>query len=269
MEVIILPTKEAGSNKAAEIFKYCIRKNPSIILGLATGSTPLPLYESLIQNYTDGSLDFSQVTSFNLDEYVGVSPNHQASYAYFMKENFFNHINIKPENTFIPYGKAKNIPDHCKDYETLIKDKGGIDIQLLGIGTDGHIGFNEPTSSLASRTRIKTLTRQTIEDNARFFDGKIDDVPKHVITMGIGTIMESKHVILLGFGKNKAQAIKDTIEGPLTASIPASILQTHEQATIIVDEEAASKLDRCDYYKWVYNNRPAWQRGPEDLCPKK
>ena len=260
MEVIILPCAEEAGKKAAEIFEKEIQKNPSIRLGLATGSTPLPLYRELIAAHKTRNLSFQNVVSFNLDEYVGVHSGHQASYAHFMKEHLFKNINIQEKNTFIPDGLAEDIPQCCSDYEKLIADNGGIDIQLLGIGSDGHIGFNEPTSSLASRTRIKTLTNETREDNARFFNDDLTQVPWHVITMGVGTIMESRHIILLAFGKNKARAVKTTIEGPVTSFVPASALQMHPKVTVFLDEEAASDLARTEYYKWVYKNKPSWQK---------
>lgn len=260
MEVIILSSPESASAKAAEIFRGSIEQKPSIKLGLATGSTPLLLYKKLAQMHASEGLSFAQVTTFNLDEYVGVNEDHEASYSRFMKENLFRHIDVNPVNTHIPRGCVSDVPGFCRDYEALIVQAGGIDLQLLGLGSDGHIGFNEPTSSLVSRTRIKTLTPQTREDNARFFNDKIDDVPCHVITMGVGTIMEARHIVLLAFGAGKAQAVRDTIEGPVTSFVPASILQMHEKVTVIVDEAAANSLVKKDYYRWVYDNRPPWQK---------
>ena len=260
MEVIILSSAESASTKAAEIFKSSIEQNPSIKLGLATGSTPLPLYSNLIKMHKEQQLSFAQVTTFNLDEYVGVDSTHKASYSHFMRENLFDHVDINLHKTHIPDGCSDDIPKFCDDYEELIRNSGGIDLQLLGVGSDGHIGFNEPTSSLASRTRIKTLTSQTREDNARFFENKIAEVPWHVITMGVGTIMEAGHIVLLAFGENKAQAMKDTIEGPITSFVPASALQMHEKVTVIMDEAAATMLVKKDYYRWVYENRPLWQK---------
>lgn len=260
MEVIILSSPESASSKAAEIFRGSIKKKPSIVLGLATGSTPLLLYKKLVQMHVSDGLSFSKVTTFNLDEYVGISADHEASYSSFMKENFFKHLDINLDNTYIPKGSVNDVPQFCLDYEKLIAGAGGIDVQLLGLGSDGHIGFNEPTSSLVSRTRIKTLTPQTREDNARFFNNRIQDVPCHVITMGVGTIMEAKHIVLLAFGAGKAKAVRDTIEGPVTSFVPASILQMHRKVTVIIDEEAAGSLLKKDYYRWVYENRPSWQK---------
>jgi glucosamine-6-phosphate deaminase len=206
----------------------------------------------------DMKLDWSRVTTFNLDEYIGLPREHPQTYHSFMWENLFRHVNILPENVHIPDGNAADIPAFCAVYEERIRAAGGIDLQVLGIGTDGHIGFNEPSSSLASRTRIKTLTPQTRRDNARFF-GSEDEVPCHVITMGIGTIMEARQNLLLAFGENKAAAIAGAVEGPITANNPASILQLHPVAKVCLDEPAASKLQRADYYRWVYQNKPTWQ----------
>ncbi|MEO8206930.1 MAG: glucosamine-6-phosphate deaminase [Chthoniobacterales bacterium] len=259
MEVIIQPTSENAAAIGAKIIASLIRNKPDAVLGLATGSTPLPLYAELIRLHKEEGLDFSRVTTFNLDEYVGLEASHPASYHYFMQENFFRHVNIAPARTYLPDGLKKDVPAHCREYELMISAAGGIDLQILGIGTDGHIGFNEPTSSLASRTRIKTLTQYTRQDNARFF-ASVDDVPHHVITMGVGTIMEARTVLLLAFGSNKAKAVAGAVEGPITALVPASILQMHPQAKALINEEASRDLQRCDYYKWVYANKPEWQK---------
>lgn len=255
MEIIIQPTPEAATLVAARIIARLLREKPDAVLGLATGSTPLLLYRALVEM----KLDWSRVTTFNLDEYIGLPANHPQSYHSFMWENLFRHIGIPPENVNIPDGNAKDIPAFCADYERRIRAADGIDLQILGIGTDGHIGFNEPTSSLASRTRIKTLTPQTRKDNARFFDGE-DKVPGHVITMGIGTIMEARQNLMLAFGTGKARAIADAVEGPISTINPASILQMHVDARICLDTGAASLLKRADYYQWVYDNKPDWQR---------
>jgi glucosamine-6-phosphate deaminase len=213
MEIIIQPTPEAATRIAARIIARLLREKPDAVLGLATGSTPLLLYRELIAM----KLDWSRVTTFNLDEYVGLPREHPQSYHSFMWENLFQHVNVAKERVHIPDGNAKDIPKFCAEYERQIQAAGGIDLQVLGIGTDGHIGFNEPTSSLASRTRIKTLTQQTRRDNARFF-GKESDVPFHVITMGIGTIMEARQNLLLAFGPKKARAIAEAVEGPISAN---------------------------------------------------
>ncbi len=255
MEIIIQPTPEVATSVAARVIARQLRDKPDSVLGLATGSTPLLLYRALIGL----KLEWGQVTTFNLDEYVGLAPDHPQSYHSFMRENLFRHLKIDPENIHIPDGMAKDVPKFCARYEKEIKKAGGIDLQVLGVGTDGHIGFNEPTSSLASRTRIKTLTQQTRRDNSRFF-GSEGAVPYHVITMGIGTIMDAKQIVLLAFGEQKAKAVAQAVEGPLTAICPASILQLHPTVKVFLDEAAASQLQRTEYYRWVFSNKPEWQR---------
>ncbi len=260
MEIIIQETPALGSIIAARIIAKLVRTRPDCVLGLATGSTPIATYRELVRLHREESLDFSKVTTFNLDEYVGLPPSHPQSYHAFMDEHLFGHINIARENIHIPDGMAADIPAECARYEAAIVAAGGIDLQLLGIGTDGHIGFNEPTSSLASRTRIKTLTEQTRADNARFFEGDLGKVPFHCITMGVGTIMDCRQVLMLAFGANKATALADAVEGPITAMNPASVLQMHPVAKCIIDEPAAAKLQRTAYYRWVYANKPEWQQ---------
>ena len=234
MEVIILANAEEASATAARLVARQLREKPASVLGLATGSTPLGLYRRLIGLHCEGALDFSKASSFNLDEYAGLAPDHPQSYHHFMEENLFRHINLPRERTRIPDGLARDIPGHCAAYEAAIREAGGIDLQILGLGSDGHLGFNEPGSSLASRTRIKTLTAETRRDNARFFASEAE-VPHHVITMGLGTIMDSRMCLLLAFGKAKAAAVAATVEGPVTASVPGSILQFHPQAKVILD----------------------------------
>lgn len=243
MLVIIKESYDEISKEAAKIVAARLRRKPNLVLGLATGSTPVGLYKELIRMHKEEGLDFSKVVTFNLDEYIGLPPHHDQSYRYFMDVNLFNHINIDSRYIHVPNGMADDIEAHCEWYEEQIKKFGGIDLQILGIGANGHIAFNEPGSSLGSRTRIKTLTQQTIKDNARFFKS-IEEVPKYAITMGIGTIMEAKEIILLASGKNKADAIKAAVEGPITAMCPASIIQMHRKAIVIVDKEAASKLSQ-------------------------
>jgi glucosamine-6-phosphate deaminase len=214
-------------------------------LGFATGSTPLGLYKELIRMHKEEGLDFSKVTTFNLDEYVGLPPSHNQSYHYFMYENFFNHVNINPRYIHIPHGMAKDIDAFCEWYENRIKEYGGIDLQILGIGANGHIAFNEPGSSLGSRVRIKTLTEKTRKDNTRFFKS-LNEVPKYAITMGVGTVMDSKEILLVANGDGKAGAIKSAVEGPITAMCPASIVQLHRSVYVVLDKKAASKL-KGDY----------------------
>jgi glucosamine-6-phosphate deaminase len=261
MQVIIQDTPSRACIHVARMIAAVIRSKPTAVLGLATGTTPIPVYQELVRMHREEGLDFSRVTTFNLDEYVGLSPKHQQSYHFYMQHQLFNHINIPPGNTFIPDGLAADIPAWCAEYEKNIREAGGIDIQLLGIGHDGHIGFNEPTSSLGSRTRIKTLTRQTVQDNARFFNNQAD-VPRHVITMGVGTIMESRQCVMLAYGSRKANAIASMVEGPVTAMCPATALQWHPRVDVVIDRAASEKLANADYYQWVYEGKPDWQRTP-------
>jgi glucosamine-6-phosphate deaminase len=258
MEIVIQPDPQAASLIAAHIVANLVREKPNCVLGLATGSTPIAMYRELARMHRDG-LDFSGVTTFNLDEYVGLPPAHPQSYHAFMAENLFQHINVRAENIHLPNGLAEDVPAFCQRYEEQIRAAGGIDLQVLGIGTEGHIGFNEKSSSLASRTRIKTLTEQTRQDNARFF-GQPEDVPMHVITMGVGTIMDARQVLLLAFGHNKAKAVAAAVEGPITAMNPASMLQMHPAAKALLDEPAASELSLTEYYRWVYAHKPSWQK---------
>lgn len=238
MEVIVAKDYDDMSKIAADIVKDEIIKKPNIVLGLATGSTPEGMYKELIRQYNEGRLDFSNVTTFNLDEYIGLDENHPSGYHYFMKEIFFNHINIKLENTYVPDGKAKDLDEYCKQYDKLIEEKGGIDLQILGVGENGHIGFNEPDEQLNMNTSVVELTKSTIEVNSRFFDS-IDEVPKTAITMGIKGIMKARKIILMANGKRKSKVIKEIINGSkLTTQLPVSILLLHHDFTIIVDEEA-------------------------------
>ncbi|NLF24023.1 MAG: glucosamine-6-phosphate deaminase [Lentisphaerae bacterium] len=258
MEIMILPDAQRASELCAAVIDRAIRAKPGFVLGLATGSTPVPMYRELIRRHREEGLDFSRVRSFNLDEYLGLAPDHPASYRRFMNEQLFDHINIDPANTRVPDGLAADIDAACAQYEADIRAAGGVDVQVLGIGSDGHIGFNEPASSFASRTRSLTLTRQTRQDNARFF-ASLDDVPHGCVTMGIGTILESRTAVMLAFGAGKADAIAGAIEGPLCAMNPASALQLHPDARIFLDEAAASKLKLKDYYNEVFARSPYWQ----------
>lgn len=255
MEIIIQPTYAKLVAVSAEIVRDALLKKPNLVLGLATGSTPIGLYEALIQMHKTDGLDFSEVTTFNLDEYVGISPNHPYSYHTFMETHFFSAINIPSENCHIPQSTAVAHEEFCERYEEAIVAAGGIDIQVLGIGKDGHIGFNEPSSSLGSRTRIKTLTQSTLAANAPHFGDRVDAVPKMAITMGVGTIMDAKQCLLLASGASKAEAIAHAAEGPITAEVPASVLQMHPRTIVVIDEAAASQLKRVDYYKQVYANK--------------
>jgi len=259
MEIIIQPDSRKASLIAARIVARVVREKTRPVLGFATGNSPLQVYKDLIRMHREEGLDFSRVTTFNLDEYVGLASDHPSSFLAFMEQHLFGHVNIPEENVHIPDGMTKDIPAFCRRYEEDIKAAGGIDVQILGIGTDGHVGFNEPSSSLASRTRIKTLTDQTRKDNAVFFGGE-ENVPFHCITMGVGTIMDSRMCLLLAFGKKKARAIAATCEGPITTMVPGSVLQMHPHAIIIIDKDAASELKKVDYYEWVYSHKPDWQK---------
>jgi glucosamine-6-phosphate deaminase len=242
MLVVMVKDQEEMAKEAAAIIASQIRRKPDSVLGFATGSTPLGLYRELIRLHREEGLSFSKVTTFNLDEYVGLPPRHPQSYNYFMWTNLFDHIDVTPEKVHMPDGMAEDIDGFCEWYEERIKQVGGIDIQILGIGANGHLAFNEPGSSLGSRTRIKTLTETTIRDNARFFDDP-NEVPRYAITMGIGTIMEAKRLLLLASGTAKAEAIRKTLEGPVTAMVPATIVQMHRYAQLLLDPEAASLLE--------------------------
>ncbi len=232
---------EAVSLEGAAIVAELVRKKPDCVLGFPTGTTPLGMYKELIRMHRENGLDFSKVTTFNLDEYVGLPPEHPLSYHYFMWENLFKHINVDPRYVHIPHGMADDVEGHCEWYEEQIAKAGGIDLQVLGIGANGHIAFNEPGSSLGSRTRIKTLTENTRRDNAELFDDP-NLVPRFAITMGVGTIMDARELLLMAVGKGKAKAIKDTVEGPISGMVPATIVQMHQYSIILLDEEAADLL---------------------------
>jgi len=241
MRVVIVPDQQEMGRRAAAMIAEQMRAHAHFVLGLATGSSPLPLYRELIRMNQANELDFSGVITFNLDEYVGLPPTHEQSYRRFMDENLFNHIGIAKGFTHVPNGVAKNVNEECAAYERMIKDVGGIKCQVLGIGRNSHIGFNEPGSSLASRTRVVSLTRATIQDNSRFF-ARIEDVPTQAISMGIGTILDAERIIMLTYGENKADAVARSLEGPITTSVPASVLQLHPDVTWIIVEDAAGKL---------------------------
>jgi len=243
MRVIVCKNSDEMSKVAAQIFAERINKKPNIVLGLATGGTPVKMYKELINMAKAGSLDFSKVLSYNLDEYLGISGDHDQSYRYFMNTNLFDHININKANTHVLNGKAADAAAECKAYEEAIKKAGGIDIQLLGIGGNGHIAFNEPGSAKNSRTRVVDLTQKTIEDNARFF-ASINDVPKQALSMGNGTILEAREIVLIADKASKADAIAKSIEGPATEQVPASLLQNHKNVTFVIDQDAASKLKK-------------------------
>ena len=251
MEIVICKTKEEASKLAADMITAAVKKNPKTVLGLATGSTPVAMYTEMAKAVKAKKVSYKSVKTWNLDEYVGLPGTHDQSYRYFMNQNLFEKIDIKLSNTHVLNGMAKDPAKECATYEAQIKKAGGIDIQVLGIGSDGHIAFNEPGTSLSSRTSVVYLTPSTIKDNARlFFKGKEKEVPTRALSMGVGTICEAKKVIMLAFGKNKADAIKGCVEGPMSQFCTASALQAHNDAWIFCDEEAASKLKLRNYYAW-------------------
>ena len=242
MRIYIEDNYEAVSKKAALIVASQIILKPKSVLGLATGSTPMGMYKELVQMFKRKEVDFSEVVSFNLDEYYGLPRQHKSSYYNYMMENFFSHVNISPEKLHIPNGMAENILRECLDYEEKIRISGGIDLQILGIGANGHIGFNEPADKLNVTTHLVYLSEKTIDDNSRFFENH-NEVPKEALSVGIATIMKAKKIILLACGGNKAEAIKEMTSGFVNTRVPASILQTHTDITLIVDKEAGVMIE--------------------------
>ena len=258
MEVIIQPSDEAAASLVARIVAHDLRSNPHLILGLATGKTMERVYRQLVRSYQDHRLDFSLCRTFNLDEYVGLFPSDPHSYRHYMEQHLFRQVNIEPRNTHLPNGLAPNLDEECRRYEALIQRFGGIDLQLLGIGKAGHIGFNEPLSALRSRTRVKALTPTTLRQNAPIFGGE-ERVPRRAITMGVGTIIEARRCVLLATGETKADVIAQAVEGPITSMVTASALQLHPRCTVVVDEEAAASLKEKNYYRWIFENEPEWE----------
>lgn len=255
-EIVIVESAEAGGVLVADEIARLIAARPDAVLGLATGSTPLPVYQALRTRLQ--GVDVSRVRGFALDEYVGIDPGHPQSYRAVITREVVEPLRLDPGRIHTPDGSLATI-EHAGDrYEEAIADAGGVDLQILGIGTSGHIGFNEPGSSFASTTRVKTLVEQTRRDNARFFDS-IDDVPMHCITQGLGTILAARHLFLLAFGEGKAAAIAAAVEGPVTSSLPGSAIQLHPHVTVVVDEAAASQFAHADYYRYAFANKPAWQ----------
>ncbi len=251
MLVMLKTNRDELNREAARIIASAVRRDPSLTLGLATGSTTIGVYAELARMHREEGLDFSKVVTFNLDEYVGLPADHPQSFRFFMQQNLFCHINVDPANIHIPDGTCRgNYDEYCASYEKSIRQAGGIDLQILGIGRNGHIGFNEPASSLGSRTRLKALTRETLEDNRKFFASD-EEMPKCAITVGIGTILEARRIVLLAAGSSKAKAVARAIEGPITASVTASALQLHPDVTFIVNEEAAAELAQKEYYRRI------------------
>ena len=259
MKVYVCKDSDEAADLVANEILSALEQKPNLVLGLATGSTPIGVYHRLVEAYKDGKADFSKVVTFNLDEYIGLEPGHPQSYHFFMEKHLFSNVNIERENTHFPPTQGPDLKKKCLEFEKKIKAAGGIDIQLLGIGSNGHIGFNEPTSSLASRTRVKTLTEKTLRDNSRFY-GPGEKQPTMATTMGIGTILEAKSIILQAFGKGKSEAIKACVEGPITSFWPGSILQMHKEVSLYLDQESASLLSMKDYYKRAWENQWALEK---------
>ncbi len=258
MEVVIVAGPEDGGTLVGEAIAALLTGRPDAVLGLATGSSPLAVYRDLARRRAAGEVSFAAARAFLLDEYVGLAPDHPRSYRRFIAEELERHVDFRPGAVRGPDAVSADVPAACAAYEAAIAEAGGVDLQLLGIGTDGHIGFNEPGSSLASRTRIKTLTDRTREDNARFFPS-LDAVPRHVVTQGVGTILEASHLVLLASGTAKAEAVARAVEGPVTAMVPASALQLHPHVSVVVDEPAAACLALADYYRETWAHKPPWQ----------
>ena len=260
MEIIICSDASGvGEIAAAKIARVARDTGPGVVLGVATGSSPMATYTALAQYVAAGTLDLSQASAFALDEYVGLPQGHPESYAEVIRRSVTEPLGMDPVRVHCPDGFAEDLEAAGPAYETAIRAAGGVDVQLLGVGSNGHVGFNEPTSSLSSRTRIKTLAERTRLDNARFFPS-LDDVPQHCLTQGLGTIMDARQIVLVAQGEAKAHAIAAVVEGPVTAMYPGSVLQLHPRATIIVDPAAASELALADYCRETYANKPAWQR---------
>ncbi|HVK30205.1 MAG TPA: glucosamine-6-phosphate deaminase [Nocardioides sp.] len=259
MEVVPLSVAAEVASLAADVIEAVVRTRTDPVLGLATGSTPLPTYRELVRRHVDGSgPSYDRVRCFNLDEYVGLPPGHPESYRATIARELTDALGIAPDRVHGPDPTPEGLPTAGERYEAALAAAGGVDVQVLGIGTDGHLAFNEPGSSLGSSTRLKTLTEETRRDNARFF-GSIDEVPRHVLTQGLGTILRARHLLLLATGAAKAEALAAAVEGPLTASCPASVLQLHPHVTVLCDAPAASGLARRDHYREVYDAKPAWQ----------
>lgn len=257
MEVVIAPAAELAA-LAADAVETLLTRRPDAVLGLATGSTPLALYDELVRRHQAG-LSFARARAFLLDEYVGLPPGHPESYRAVIDRELVRRVDLRPQAVRGPDGGATDLAAACVEYERSIEDAGGVDLQVLGLGTDGHIAFNEPGSSLASRTRVKTLTRQTRQDNARFFAGDPQAVPQHVLTQGLGTVLEARHLVLLATGRAKAEAVHQLVEGPVSALWPATVLQFHPHVSVLVDEAAASRLQLGGYYRDAWEHKPAWQ----------
>ncbi len=258
MEVVIAPAERLAL-LAADHIDRLLRRKPDAVIGLATGSSPLRVYDELARRHDEEGLSFAQARGFMLDEYVGLPADHPERYRNVIEREIASRVGWDPARVQGPDGLAEDLPAACAAYEAAIVESGGVDVQILGIGTDGHIAFNEPGSSLASPTRIKTLTRQTREDNARFFGGDVSQVPTHCLTQGLGTIMRARHLVLLATGRQKAEAVHQLVEGPISAMWPATVMQMHPHATVLIDDAAAGRLQLADYYREAYASKPSWQ----------
>ena len=259
MEVVISATAAEAGKLAADAISALVRRRPEAVLGVATGSSPLIIYDELGRRVAEGSLSLAKARAFMLDEYVGLPAEHPQRYRNVIRGEFVDKVDIDPAQVFGPDGLAADLASAGEAYERAIANAGGIDLQILGIGTDGHIAFNEPGSSLTSRTRIKTLTSQTRSDNARFFGGNVEAVPQHCLTQGIGTILQARHILLVASGRGKAEAVHQLVEGSVSAMWPATALQLHPHVTVLLDTAAASRLQLASYYIETYQGKPSWQ----------
>jgi len=258
MEVVIAAPEELAALAAGTI-ESLLARNPEAVLGIATGSSPLGIYDDLTRRHSEGHVSFARARAFTLDEYVGLASNHPERYRNVIEKEFASRVDFAPDAVQGPDGLAEDLGAECARYEAAIVEAGGVDLQILGIGSDGHVGFNEPGSSLASRTRIKTLTEQTRLDNARFFGSHVDQVPRHCLTQGLATIMSARHVVLIAAGRAKAEAIHHLVEGPVSAMWPATILQHHPHVSVLVDPAAAGRLQLADYFRTTHAAKPEWQ----------
>lgn len=258
MEVIIQNTADSAALLVARLMARQVREIPGTVFGLATGRTMERVYAQLARMHRDEDLDFTRCRSFNLDEYIGIPATSENSYRHYMNQHLFSRVNIPLANTFLPDGMAADVKSSCREYERQIRDCGGIDLQLLGIGVSGHIGFNEPLSALRSRTRDKALTPATLRQNAPMFGGDISRMPHRAITMGVGTILEARKLLVLVTGEEKADIVAQAVEGPITSMVSASAIQLHADCCVVVDESAASKLKGHEYYRWIFANEPEW-----------
>jgi len=259
MEVIIRPGAEEAAELASRLIAARLHAKPDLVLGLATGRTMARVYDRLVAKHQSEGLDFSQCRTFNLDEYIGVPAEDEHSYRFYMNHYLFSRVNIDLANTHVPDGMANDLRAEAAHYEQLIQEAGGIDLQLLGVGEAGHIGFNEPLSALMSRTRDKALMPLTLQQNAGMFGGDPDKVPKRALTMGVGTILDARELLLLATGGAKASILAKAVEGPITAMISASAIQLHPNCKVIIDEDAARELKEREYYDWIFQNEPEWQ----------